>query len=415
MRRLAVVVSLVFTLVVALGTQNSRAFVVTPGSLTICQTATPYLSYVACGSPTPATRQLILPDKTISVTGGAPGPVGTTAYGVTVTSRIACFPLDEPVNAYVMGVPQGAAVLYQLSPLPSKPSNAFYVPVTVDPLTGSAALRLELYNKALGNAGLAVKANWPLEARDAVAPVVPPSAPTATATSTPRPAITVPASPPPPPTATPAQPLPTPAVTATNTPTSTPTATPSPTPTITPTPSGPTSTAQPTPTATSVTFTGPVRVRVCTDPTVVNGVTLAPDGQGITAYAQTKPGASCVPTVAFSTGEAPGGLDVTTPQIALQDGFAVFPFLEKSAGRLGAVAVTCASAGQVATGCTAFLINQTDYSWNNFTEAERTAEIASVTANVCPFAPNVVAMRLALLAQPLPAQPTAVPTATSPS
>jgi hypothetical protein len=302
----------------------------TPGIVTIAGSCfiTPYFTYSPTCSLTPiptstGTRSLIFPNKTLSVSpsGGITGsPVNN--YTVTVTSSVACFSLNEPIDLYTLGNPSAIA-LSAVSPLSIAPQDKNHYRFSVDPATHAATFSLEAFSAALDTTGLAVKAVWPLEGIERVTTLV--QAATATPTQTPIPGQ------------------------ATDTPTVTPTVSPSATPTATGTPAA-TSTATATSTPTPVPA-GPFLLRTCVDPNPVPSA-----GQG-TIFGQTTPGALCTASVKFSDGKTPANFD-GGPQTALSDGFVVFPFASSATATSGLAKVTCTLNGQTKTSLTNFLISQ---------------------------------------------------------
>ncbi len=258
-------------------------------------------------TPTP-TRTPITPNKTLSISGAAPGPAGTTSYNVSVTSQFACFALNEPVSLYTLGNPNAAALTPLYPTFVPSQGHAATIQVQTNPNlpnAGTAQLLLEVFPAVVGPEGLDLKAVWSQEGIEQVINVVPPAA-----TATPLPG--------------------------------------SPTPTATAAP-----TAPPTATATSTPNTQPLTVRACTDPQVVSGSTLG--GGSYTLYGQTTPGAVCYPSATDSTVVNANDL---TGQTALSDGLVVFPLTENSPSDYGTATVTCSLNGQTATGSTYFFILQ---------------------------------------------------------
>jgi hypothetical protein len=303
---------------------------VTPGIVNIGGSCfiTPYFTYSPTCSVTPiptsvGTRPLIVPNKTLSVTpaGSITGsPVSN--YTVTVTSSVACFSLNEPIDLFTLGNPSAVA-LSALTPSSIVPQDKNHYRFSVDPVTHTATFSLEALSAALDASGLAVKAVWPLEGIERVNTLV--QAATATPTQTPIPGQ------------------------ATDTPTITPTST----PTIAPTPTGTppaTSTATATSTPTPVP-TGPLLLRTCVDPNPVPSA-----GQG-TIFGQTTPGAVCTASVKFNNGQTPANFD-GGPQTALSDGFVLFPFASSSTAGAGVAKVTCTLNGLTQASVTNFLITQ---------------------------------------------------------
>jgi hypothetical protein len=362
MRRVALV-AIVLLSVLAIGARETFANILPPPGTpfpAICTTQTPYYTLAPCGLATPGPRALILPVKSLSVGGGVPGPENTIAFPVTINSSLVCFTLDEPITAFTMGAPKGASVLYQIAPTPETPSLGSLQQVNVDPATGAASLRLEVYKDAISPSGVNVKAVWPQEGIDRVAVAIPPTPATATPTSTPHVAVTPSGPPPSPPAAPVAQPTFTPAPSPTATSTATATAPASATPTATSpgpaavatgtgTPSG-TATPEATPDA------RPFFVQTCLSPSVIR----AARGQsvGATFYALTKPGATCTASVRYLPGGAPGSANFNgSSQTALADGLAIFPLNLVETSQTGGIATAnCTLSGQRITSSTAFAI-----------------------------------------------------------
>ncbi len=302
----------------------------TPGIVNIGGSCfiTPYFTYSPTCSVTPippsvGTRPLIIPNKTLSVSpsGGLAGsPVNN--YLVTVTSSVACFSLNEPINLYTLGNPSAIA-LSAVSPSSIAPQDKNHYTFTVDPVTHTATFSLEALGSALDATGLAVKAVWPLEGIERVTTLVQPA--------------------PAPPTQTP---LP---GQATDTPTTTPTASPTVAPTATGTPAA-TSTATPTSTPTPLPA-GAFLLRTCVQPSPVPST-----GSG-TIFGETTPGAVCTASVKFNNGKAPTNFD-GGPQTALSDGFVLFPFTSSTTATSGLGKVTCTFNGQTQISLTNFLISQ---------------------------------------------------------
>lgn len=308
----------------------------TPGIVNIGGSCfiTPYFTYAPTCSVTPlptavATRPLIQPNKTLSVapTGSVTGsPVSN--YIVTVTSSVACFSLNEPIDLYTLGNPSAVA-LSALSPSSILPQDKNHYTFTVDPVTHAATFSLEAFTAALDATGLAVKAVWPLEGIERVNTLVQAATATPTATEVPG--------------------------QATDTPTLTPTSAPTATPTTTGTP-GATSTATVTPTSTPLPA-GPLLLRTCIQPNPVPST-----GQG-SIFGQTTPGAVCTASVKFNNGTRPVNFD-GGPQTALSDGFVIFPFASSTTAGAGFAKVTCTLNGQTQISMTNFLISQPGGSTN---------------------------------------------------
>jgi len=276
----------------------------------------PYNTLVPCNtSPTP-TRALILPNKTLSVSGPVAAPLDTTTYTVTITSSVACFALDEPVVVYPMGGGNGAAVLSPLQPVGAAGPSPQSVIVHVDPTTTRATLSLEVLNRSLGTGGLVVKAVWPAERVERLVRVIDPATPTA------------------PPTVPPGA--------ATDTPIATATAIPIATATATGTP-GPTPTSPPTGQA--------FFVRTCITP----NPSLPIDSP--TIYVQTLPNAVCTASVLYSNNSQPNNF-AGGPQTAGPDGFAVFPFQQQTIAPAGVVTAQWTLNGASLSASAAFTVNQ---------------------------------------------------------
>lgn len=278
-------------------------------------------------------------NKQLSVSGGTPGPNGTTQYLVTISSQLSCFALPEPTNLYALTSP-GAAAFTELSPEPGGASGQA-VSVFVDqrpnsPTSGKAQLSLEVNNGALGVSGLSVKAVWPDEQFERFINLVPPATPTATATPYP------------------------------GQPTPTPTSTPSPTPTSTPTP-----VASPTPSAAGLS------VRACVQPSILNGHTLG--GDSPTLYGLTAPGASCTAAVLYLDGTAPPSFN-GAPQTVDGSGVASFPWSEDSTAGGGIARITCALGSASAAGCTGFLILQSGDT--SLSDSDKTALLSQIQSMV---------------------------------
>jgi len=200
----------------------------------------PGYTHVAC-PPTPVpTAPSIFPVKSLAVNGSLTSPYGVKTYSVSITSMIACFPEDEPIDVGTLGSP-GEAVLSPATPGPLQSPNMYVV--TPNP-QGQATLSLEVWTQRVGPEGVAVQAYWPRENVLQIVPVIAATLPTVG-----------------PGTAT---------------------------PTATAVPGGPL------PTATAVPV--PLFTRVCVSPR-----TLPVGGTG-NAYVQTAPGAICTFNIAFSDG-----------------------------------------------------------------------------------------------------------------
>lgn len=266
----------------------------------------PYTTLLPCASPTP-TRTPLTPVKSLSVGNAIPAPDGTTTYPVRLTSQLACFSLDEPIEVSTLGS-TAASALTALDPTQSENGPNGLV-VRVDPDTGQATLSLEVVNAALGAEGLALKAVWPLEQVEHIILIATPSV------------------------------SPTPATSPTAGPTATPSATPIPTP-------------------------QPFAVRACTIPQAVAGSSIT--AGHITLYGRTAPGATCTPQVTYylngqfwRTASTEADRLDAGPQVAGEDGLVLYPFVANTVADFGIATVTCSgiSAGP-ATACTAFLIAQ---------------------------------------------------------
>lgn len=312
MKRIAVLVVLVAAAALS-GGENSHAAMTAVNGFCF---QSPYNTVVPCTtSPTP-TRALILPNKTLSVSGPVAAPLDTTTYLVTITSSIACFALDEPILVYPMGGGNGAAVLSPLQPAGTAGPSPQSVVVHVDPATSTATLSLEVLNRALGTGGLVVKAVWPAESVERLVRVINPATPTAVPTVPPG--------------------------AATNTPVPTATAIPTATATATGTP-GPTPTSTPTGQA--------FFVRTCITP----NPSLPLDSS--TIYVQTVPNAVCTASVLYSNNSQPTNF-AGGPQTAEADGFAVFPFQQQTVAPAGVVLAQCTLNGASLSARAPFTVNQ---------------------------------------------------------
>lgn len=306
MRRAALGALLLILLPVAHGSLASATPGATP-SPTIttfngyCFTS-PYTTLLNCTTPTPTATPLV-PVKTLSVGPPVPAPAGTTSYPVQITSRLACFSLDEPINLYALGSPDAAA-LTVLDPLQTE-NGAHALTLHVNPDSGQATLSLEVMNAGIGAPGLLLKAVWPQEGEERVAVIATPSG-----TITPSP-------------------IPTPSAT----------------PPVPPTPSAP-------------------AVAACTEPRVVAGSSIGP--RDLTLFARTLPGSLCTPAVTYylnghlwrSATAAADNLD-PTPRPTGPDGIVSYPFTANTVADFGIATVTCLPpTGPSLTACTAFLIAQ---------------------------------------------------------
>ena len=318
MKRIGVLV--VFVAAAALsGGANSHAAMTTANGFCF---QSPDNRLVPCNtSPTP-TRALILPNKTVSISGPVSAPLDTTTYLVTITSSVACFALDEPVLVYPMGGGNGAAVLSPLQPAGAAGPSPQSVVIHVDPATTTATLSLEVLNRALGTGGLVVKAVWPAESVERLVRVINPASPTAVPTVPPGAATNTPV-----PTATAI-----PTATAVPTATATATGTPGPTPTSTPTGQA-------------------FFVRTCITP----NPSLPLDFP--TIYVQTLPNAVCTSSVLYSNNSQPNNF-AGGPQTAGPDGFAVFPFQQQTVAPTGVVMAQCTLNGARLSARAAFTVNQ---------------------------------------------------------
>lgn len=321
MRRIAAITSLLLAVALTEAGKSTAQTIGPTPTPTSTQTSVPVtiVNGFCFGGPvvgvfpcptSPTQRELLTPTKTMSVSGPIPGPFDMTSYTVTITTQLVCFPLtSEPIDVYLLAN-STSAVLTPLTPFSTSTGTA--ATVFVSPDTGQAQLLLEVRNKIVGRGGVAIKAVWPNERLEQIITVIPPS-PVPTTPGTPA--------------------------------TATPTAVPG-TPTATPV-----STATPTP---------PFFVRTCVSPNVMNGRTLG--GQQATIYGQTLPGAVCTPNVTYFPGPthpATGELNYG-PQVALSDGFVVFPFLENTLGTSGVASVTCSLGGQTLKSCAGFVVLQSD-------------------------------------------------------
>jgi hypothetical protein len=222
---------------------------------------------------------------------------------VKVTSRVACFSLDEPIDVSTFGSP-GAAALSPATPgtFPVQRPNSYEIHANDQ---GEADLLLEVAGKFVGPEGVGVKAVWPLENVDRFVQVVQPATPTATPVGTPAPTDT-----------------PTPVPTATETPG--PTETPSATPTATPLP-------------------GPLTLATCLTPNPV------PAGAGATLYVRTFPGAICSVSVLFDNGASTTSLGGGQQEVG-PAGIAAFPFAADNTGAsMGLATATCTIDGETAS------------------------------------------------------------------
>jgi hypothetical protein len=267
---------------------------------------------VSCSSPTP-TPAPPQPEKFIQLGGPVAGPKGTTSYSLTVTSRLACFALTEPVDIFAMGA-AGSAALEPIFP-PQPISQAQHARVFVDQhvgtaTSGTASLTLEVFNALAGTTGINVKAVWPDESREQLLSVIAPPTPTVTPTGVPAGTAT-------------------PTTTAAPSPSST-SSTPAPSPTVTPTATPPT-----------LGFF----VQSCVDPLYLNGHTLG--GDFATLYGRTTPGSFCTPFVEYSDGGGPSDTvyeaEASSGAIAGESGIVQFPWTVDTYADSGVAAVTCTS------------------------------------------------------------------------
>lgn len=298
MKRIVLILVLVLGLcVVVVGPSRAQGIIVRKG---VCLSL-PDLTPVSCAFPTAIP---VSPDKELAVKPSTlPNTEGVAGYTITITSRVACFPLDEPIDVYTLGN-NGAAVLSPLSPTAGPLQKPDHYRVTVDK-TGLARLALEVWTRIIGLGGLDVKAVWPVEGVERIQPVI--AAPTVTGT-----------------------------VVATVVPT--------PTSTSTPVPAG-TSGPAATPTAPATQFF----VRVCVSPNPVGKATQA------TAYVQSLPGATCALSVTFSNGTAATELTGNEFQIP-NTGVGGIPFTVNSAASSGTVTAACTFQGLSDTATASFLI-----------------------------------------------------------
>jgi hypothetical protein len=282
------------------------------------------------------THSPITAEKTMSVGAGTQGPAGLEQYPVSITSKLACFSLVEPVYLEALGQ-ANSAVIVPISP--SGPASANFAAVQVDAVTGQATLQLEVDTKVAEISGLDLKAIWPREGVESIVNVLLPATPTATPTSLPGLATNTPI------------PIPT----------STLTATPGATPTATPTATPPTSTFS---------------VSACAQPPIVQGTTIDASGGSTTIYGLTAPGAICTSGVTYystydfldygdqfvtSTSQPDPTSYDGSGQLAASDGIVLYPLQESTTADFGIATVTCIFDGHPAqTGCTAFLISQLD-------------------------------------------------------
>ena len=354
MRRTAVLSLIIAVAALALSRQSKAEMAATATTPTVITRingfcfASPYNTLVPCPvSPTPTFVPIIpTPNKAVAVGAGTPPMAGVSTYTVTLTSKLTCFSLVEPITVYLLGSPS-AGVLTPVSP----PGLAVVGgPVTVQVgASGTATLSLEVFTQAVGPQGLFVKAVWPQEGIERIVPVIPaggPVTPPTTPTRTPTPGTL------------------TPTRTPTATPTRTPTVTPTATPTATPTPTragegalaitvqGPGEQAAPTPTPTA---TAPaLTVRVCVQPNPVPSIGSA------TLYALTIPGSRCLASISYSDGsmprpdEFPDGV-----QVADQTGFASWKWTVNTATFEGTARVQCLLGDQRVTGSLTFPISHT--------------------------------------------------------
>lgn len=282
--------------------------------------ASPNTELVPCPmTPTP-TSEPATPNNTISLSGPTPGPDGTTAYDVSITSQLSCFSLAEPTLLYTLGSPSAAA-LTELYPNAGGASGSS-IELFVDQHegttgSGTADVSLEVANQYVGPEGLNLKAVWPVENVEQIVTVVPPAIPTDT---------------------------PTPVPGQTDTPVPADTATPAPTATAT---ASPTAAASPTP--------QPFFARACVEPSILEGQTLG--GDTAVLHGLSIPGASCGGVVLYLDGTAPADFD-GSPQSADANGMTAFPFTEGSTAGGGVVQITCTLGGHTAQACSGFLILQ---------------------------------------------------------
>ncbi|HEX8918381.1 MAG TPA: hypothetical protein VF898_07750, partial [Chloroflexota bacterium] len=279
----------------------------------------PYNQVIPCpASPVP-TRTPVQVTKTLSVSGGTPGPYDTTMYTVTITSSVLCFSLTEPVYLATLGNPDAVAITPILPNYVAPGGNL--IPVQLDPATGTAVFSLEVFNKVVGPEGLSVKATWPQEGVERVVNLIPAAPPTATATPLPG--------------------------ASTATPTATAPATPA--STTTGTPGTPAAAATPTATTSSQTFF----VRACATPNPVAA------GSTATLYAQTLPGATCTARIQYNDGSFPSSADFSgDQQTADTSGFVVYPFTANTTATGGSGKVTCTFNGQTETATATFGVTQ---------------------------------------------------------
>lgn len=267
------------------GTSPTPTTVATTQINGLCVTG-PFNAVAPCVTPTGTVpRAPIVPVKSLAVSAPITAPAGTTRYNLHLTSQLVCFTPTEPIYVYTFGQSDAAALSVVVptpstsgtpqpatisSPAPGADANtAQHIVLTPGP-GGTSDLSLEVFNAAVGQAGLGVAAAWPEEGIAHSQVLIKPAAPTASPGAT---------------------------------------ATPGPTATVTGTP-GPTSTPAP----------GPFSQRACVSPSTVT------QGSPATLYVQTAPGAKCSASVNAASTTLGG------PQIAGADGFAVFPFTPGVAG-----------------------------------------------------------------------------------
>jgi hypothetical protein len=261
----------------------------------------------AC-TPTPAATAVAIPiTKTLNVSAALPTGPGISNYYVTLQSSMACFPLNEPIDVYTFGN-TGEAALSPATPGTFPVQNPDQYRVTPDQF-GTAVLSLEVFTAGVGPDGLTVKAIWPQEGVEQIAPVIPGATPGPTDTGTPEPA------------------------------TATPVMSPSPTPTP-----GPTETATAVPTTTR-----PFFLRTCVSPNPTGTSTQA------TVYVETLPGATCTASVTFSNGTTAADL-ADVAQTVGSPGTAGFTFTVDQTATSGTAAVTCAYDGESGKSASGFLI-----------------------------------------------------------
>jgi len=160
----------------------------------LCGLATPIVIKVC--TPVPTTATPILPQKLLTVSGGLPGPAGTTMYKVSVSAIVPGFvalatvqpngvcTLQEPINVYVLGG-DGNAVLTAIDPARPLAQTGQSISVRVSRKTGTARILLEVAHTDKILSGVTVKAVYPVEGIERLVNVIPPAPATPTATGGP--------------------------------------------------------------------------------------------------------------------------------------------------------------------------------------------------------------------------------------